>query len=149
MSGYLVLKAVHVASAVLLLGNVTVTGFWALVMYRHWRTTGDSFRPIARAILWADVFFTLVGGTGLTVTGVAMTLKAGVSIMDSPWLVRGIGALAISTLAWLALLLPDQWRLERETDPARLRRIFVRWNLVGWASTAVLFYGLWCMVTKQ
>ena len=149
MNSYLLLKTLHVASAVLMLGNVTVTGFWAAYMFRHWRTTGESFRPIARAILWTDLVFTLGGGTGLTVSGVLMTVKGAVPVMESPWLVRGIAALALSMLAWLVVLLPDQWRLERATDPARIRRIFVRWTVVGWASTALLFYSLWCMVTKQ
>lgn len=149
MNGYLLLKTLHVVSAVLMLGNVTVTGCWALLMYRHWRSTGDSFRPIARAILWTDLFFTLGGGAGLTISGVLMTVKASVPIMETPWLVRGIGALAASGLLWLVVLLPDQWRLERETDPARIRRIFLRWNVVGWVSTSLLFYALWCMVVKQ
>lgn len=148
MTTYLVLKALHVASAVLMLGNVTVTGFWALFLYRNWRSTGESFRPVARAILWTDLVFTLGGGAGLTISGVAMTMNASMPIMETPWLVRGIAALVLSTLTWLVFLLPDQWRLERATDPSEIRRLFRRWSIVGWTSTAVLFYALWCMVIK-
>ena len=42
-------------------------------------------------------------------------------------------------------------RAER-TDPAddtRLRRVFLRWTLLGWTATAILFYGLWTMVTGR
>lgn len=148
MNSYLVLKAVHVASAVLMVGNVTVTGVWALLLYRHWRTTGDSFRPIARAILWTDLFFTLGGGAALTISGVMLSMRASLPMLETPWLTRGIVALALSSLAWLVVLLPDQWRLERATDPAEIRRLFRRWSVVGWAATLLLFYALWCMVTK-
>jgi uncharacterized membrane protein len=148
MVDYFVLKALHVTGAVLLLGNVTVTGIWSLYLYRWWRHGEIPFRPIARAILWTDLVFTLGGGTLLTVTGIVLALRLGLPIRETPWLARGIGALTLSALSWLVILLPDQWRLERSTDPAAIRRLFVRWSVVGWASTALLFYGLWQMVTK-
>ena len=149
MTAYLAFKAIHVASAVLLLGNVTVTGFWAAFMYRHSRAAGEPFRPIAKAILWSDLIFTLGGGAALTLSGIAMIVSGSIPVMQNAWLVRGITALALSTLAWLAFLVPDQYRLERATDPAEVRRLFRRWNVIGWISTALLFYALWCMVTKQ
>lgn len=139
----------HVAGAVLLLGNVTVTGFWAMFMYRQRSLV--PFRPVARAILWTDLAFTAVGGIMLTVSGILLVRIRGYVIGDTPWLVHGIGALASSTVLWLAVLLPDQWRLER-MDPAdgiALRRVFRRWTIVGWTTTAILFYGLWAMVTGR
>lgn len=56
----------------------------------------------------------------------------------------------LSTGLWLGVLLPDQWRLERINpgDDAALRSVFVRWSIVGWTATALLFYGLWAMVSK-
>ena len=149
MVDYLTLKAMHVIGAVLLLGNVTVTGVWSLYLYRHWQETTIPFRPVARAILWTDLIFTLGGGILITVTGVIMGLKSGTPFFQTPWLVKGMGALALSTLSWLAVLLPDQWRLERTEDPATIRRLFLRWSVVGWISTVLLFYGLWAMVTKR
>jgi uncharacterized membrane protein len=149
MVDYLSLKALHVIGAVLLLGNVTVTGVWSLYLYRHWQETTIPFRPVARAILWTDLIFTLGGGILITVTGVIMGLKSGTPFFQTPWLVKGMSALALSTLSWLAILLPDQWRLERTEDPATIRRLFLRWSVVGWISTGLLFYGLWAMVTKR
>lgn len=149
MPDYFTLKAIHVIGAVLLVGNVTVTGVWSLYLYRHWREATIPFRPVARAILWTDLLFTLGGGIVLTVTGILMGLEGNFPFFRTPWLVKGIGALSLSTLSWLAILLPDQYRLERADDPATIRRLFLRWSVVGWASTAVLFYGLWAMVTKR
>ncbi len=50
----------HIAGAVLLIGNVTVTGFWAIFLYRQ--RAAVPFRPVAWAILWTDLAFTLLGG---------------------------------------------------------------------------------------
>jgi len=146
---YHILKTAHVTGAVLLLGNVTVTGFWALVLWRARDTV--PFRPVARAIMRADYVFTLVGGTLLTMSGILMTLKQGLSITGTPWLLKGVVALAVSVVLWAVALLPDQWRMERvaQDDHAGLRRLFLRWSVLGWASTALLFYGLWAMVSKR
>ena len=144
-----ILRALHVAGAVLLLGNVTVTGFWATYLYRA--RGGLPFRPVARAILWSDLLFTLLGGALLTISGILLVMRRGLPVLSTPWLLQGIGALVVSTLLWLAFLLPIQWRLERVApgDDATLRRLFARWSAIGWAATAVLFYGLWCMVSKH
>jgi len=142
------LRALHVTGAVLLLGNVTVTGFWATFLYRARHRV--PFRPAARAILLTDLIFTLGGGALLTITGILLAMRRGYSLAEATWLRQGIGALAIATLLWALVLLPYQFRMERldpSDDPA-LRRVFVRWSIVGWVATLVLFYGLWVMVGR-
>ena len=149
MDDLALLRILHVTGAVLLLGNVTVTGFWAAYLYRARRQV--PFRPVARAILWTDLAFTGLGGVILTVSGILLVMRQGYEVLETPWLLKGIVALALSTLLWLAVLLPDQVRLERVPlgdDPA-LRRVFVRWSVVGWTATLLLFYGLWVMVTRR
>jgi len=149
MDSYQVWRALHVTSAVLLVGNVTVTGFWAYFLYRQRRDVG--FRAIARGIMLSDVIFTLVGGAGLTITGILMVRAKQMSILDTPWLWRGVVLLGVSTFVWLVSLLPDQLRMERldQSDDRGMRRLFTRWSVVGWASTALLFAGLWSMVMKR
>ena len=49
MDSYQLWKALHVTSAVLIVGNVTVTGFWAWFLYRQRQAVG--FRAIARGIM--------------------------------------------------------------------------------------------------
>jgi uncharacterized membrane protein len=144
-----VLRVLHVAGAVLLLGNVTVTGVWAAYLYRA--RDRISFRLVARAILWTDLIFTVGGGTLLTVSGILLVLRRGYDVAGSPWLVKGIGALVVATLLWLGVLLPDQLRMERAAggDDETLRRVFRRWSVVGWSATAVLYYGLWAMAGRS
>ena len=149
MAEHGMLRVVHVAGAVLLLGNVTVTGFWAAYLYRV--RARVPFKPVARAILWADLGFTVVGATMLVVSGILLMRARGYSLAETPWLQHGIGALAVTTALWLVFLLPDQRRLVR-VDPGNddaLRRIFTRWSIVGWTATVVLFYGLWAMVARS
>jgi uncharacterized membrane protein len=141
-------RAFHVLGAVLLVGNVIVTGFWAAFLYAQ--RSGVPFRPVARAILWTDLLFTVGGASLLTFTGIQLVLVRGYSFWSTPWLVKGVGSLALATLLWLAVLIPDQFRLERLApgDSVGLRRVFLRWSLVGWVSTALLLNGLWAMVRK-
>jgi uncharacterized membrane protein len=147
-STYLVLKSLHIAAAVLMVGNVTVTGVWATFYFR-WRKDAD-FRLAARAILWTDLVFTFLGGAALTITGILMARQAGMPILETPWIRRSALLLAVSTLLWLTILLPDQWRMER-LDPSRdefLKVVFTRWSVVGWGSTVLLFVAMWSMVLK-
>ncbi|MCU0620199.1 MAG: DUF2269 domain-containing protein [Gemmatimonadales bacterium] len=153
MADYLALKALHVVGAVLMVGNVTVTGVWAAFLYRrrHDREFRVTFRPVARAINLCDLLFTLVGGAMLTISGILMAREAGLPLLETPWIRRGIVYLGASTLLWLLVLVPDQLRMERVEphDDARLRTLFLRWSVVGWTATALLFVGLWGMVTKR
>lgn len=148
MDDHTLLRMLHVTGAVLLIGNVTVTGFWATCMYRAFPPV--PFRPVARAILWADLVFTLAGGALLTVSGILLTTRLGLPVLETPWLLKGIVVLGLATLVWLAVLLPFQLRLERTPpeDGPGLRRLFLRWSVVGWADTLLLFYGLWVMVGR-
>lgn len=148
MADYGVLKTLHVIGAVLLVGNVTVTGVWALLMYRA--RAEVPFRPVARAILWTDLL-TLSGGAMLTITGILMIRQARLSWLEMPWLLRGIGALVASTLVWLVMLLPDQVRMARlqSGDSERVQVVFRRWSLVGWSATLLLYVAIWYMVTKS
>lgn len=148
MSEFFPLKVLHVLGAVLLIGNVLVTGLWAALLW-HERNTMPYAR-VARVILWADLMFTVIGGTVLTITGILLALRGGYDWRTTPWLRHGVVALGVGTLIWLVLLLPDQVRLARwnEGDP-RYRPVYRRWTVVGWATTLVLLYGLWAMVSKS
>lgn len=145
---YLRWKALHVLGAVLMLGNVIVTGAWTVLLWRH--RADDTSRQIARGILWADLLFTLGGGALMTIAGIQMVRVAQLPWRDLPWLMRGIELLAASTALWLLVLLPDQFRMERcaPGDTVRFKALLRRWSVVGWFATALLVAALWIMVTK-
>jgi len=143
------LRIIHVTSAVLMVGNVTVTGLWAGYLFR--RHSLVPIRIVAGAIMWADLWFTLLGGTGLLVSGILLTSAHGYHAMELPWLMRGIVILAVTLLLWLFWLLPAQRRMQRAImgDESQLRRLFLRWSVVSWISTAALFWALWGMVARR
>ena len=111
------LRMLHVTGAVLLLGNVTVTGFWATYLYR--RDPAPDFRPVARGIMWADAIFTLGGGTLLTISGILLAGRLQLPVLDTPWLLKGVVALGTATLVWLAVLLPLQPALGEVPEPVQ------------------------------
>lgn len=136
--------------AVLMVGNVTVTGVWTILL---WRDRAERTpRHIARGILWTDLLFTFLGGALMTIAGIMMVRQAYPTgaWRQVPWLVQGIEMLGISTAIWLALLIPDQVRMERCPDDElpRFRKLYLRWSLIGWVATAFLFRGIWVMTTK-
>jgi len=142
------LKTLHVIAAVLFVGNVVVTGIWTAILFRA-RATHD-FRLAARAIVITDWIFTLGGGAVLVVSGVLLAMGRGFPIWGTAWIRQALIALAISTVTWLAVLVPAQ-RVMLHVDPghdAALTRAYHRWNITGWVATVPLVYAIWCMVAK-
>ncbi len=146
--GYLVWKLLHVVGAILMLGNVVVTGAWAALLWRH--RDRDTPRRIARGILWTDLLFTLGGGAMLTVAGIELIRLGQLPWRELSWLRHGIELLALSTLVWLVVLLPDQLRMEEcaDREPERFARLFRRWTVVGWLDTLLLAAALALMVLR-
>jgi uncharacterized membrane protein len=105
---------------------------------------------VARVILWADLAFTVLGGTLLTMTGIMLVIVGGHDWRATPWILHGILALGVGTAIWLVVLVPDQFRMARwdEGDP-RYAAAFRRWTIVGWGTTLILLAGLWAMVSKS
>lgn len=148
MSEIPLLRTLHVLGAVLLLGNVIVTGLWAALLWRE--RAGFSYRRVARVILWADLAFTVLGGTLLTMTGIMLVIGGGYDWRTTPWILHGILALGAGTLIWLVVLVPDQFRMARwQDDDPRYVGAFRRWTIVGWGTTLLLLFGLWAMVSKS
>jgi len=142
------IKVAHVFAAILFAGNVIVTGVWAALLFRE-RSRLD-FRHAARAIVFTDWIFTLGGAMVLVLTGVALALGRGFPMWETRWIREAILGLAISTVLWLAVLVPAQRRMLRlaPDDAAALRRVYHRWNATGWIAVVPLLWSLWCMVYK-
>lgn len=144
-----VLRLLHTAATILLLGHVTVTGFWGLYLFQVRDTV--PFRQFARGMLWADFIFGLGGGMLLIVTGILLAQAEGIPFPETRWLVRAAAALGLALLLWGAMMVPDQARLVRipADDRRGLRRVFRRWIVVRCLVAGVLFYGLITMVTRS
>jgi uncharacterized membrane protein len=148
------LKTLHLLGAVLILGNVIVTGFWNLKAVR----TRDP-RVIAfaqREVMAADVGLTFGGGALLSITGFLLAHAYGLDPWRTPWIAGGFGLLGLSTLLWLVVLLPCQLQMIRLSQdvaddaplPPAFYRAFWWWNVVGWFATLLLVAALAVMVLK-
>lgn len=133
--------------AVLLMGNVIVSGVWATLAMRP--STEVSPRLVARFVIVTDWCFTVPGGALLLGSGLAMVHRAGWPLWGTPFVRHGLLALVASMLLWLVVLVPLQARWVRAVTPEQARRLFRWWSLVGWTATAPLLFGLWVMATHR
>ncbi len=142
------LKWLHVLAAILFVGNVIVTGVWSAVMFRQ--RVGSDFRAAARAIVLTDWIFTLGGAALLVASGVMLAAGRGYPLWDTRWIRDAMIGLGLSTALWLLVLVPAQRRMLQlgPHSDLELRRVYGRWNVVGWLATVPLLWSLWSMVNK-
>ncbi len=143
------LKTLHVACAVLWLGNFVVTGVWSA---RAWTADRHRLFPFAaREILFTDVVFTLVFGAGVTMSGFALASREGVAPLAVFWIRTALVILAASAFLWLAVLLPLEVRMQRLARGGSMRSLatsFAWWNVAGWGITVALFFIIYLMIAK-
>ncbi len=141
------LKTVHVIAAILFVGNVIVTGVWAQMSYNARRST--DFLLAARAIVVTDWWFSVGAGSVLVQSGIWLSVRRGLPILDTGWIRHAVVALGLSTLLWLLVVVPAQRTMKRVSgDEVALSAAFRRWGIAGWTATVPLLYAVWCMVAK-
>jgi uncharacterized membrane protein len=144
------LKLIHLACAGLFLGNVIVSGVWALLAERTRNHAIIQFSN--RMVLITDGLFTLLGSVGLVWTGYAMAENFGGG-EGHAWIQWSYALLSFSGLIWLCILVPIQFKqraLLQNTDTVceaywRLSRI---WQIAGAVATLIPLPIVYFMVTK-
>jgi uncharacterized membrane protein len=144
---YQVLRTAHVLGAVLLLGNVIVSGVWAALGMRP--AAGVPHRVVARAVILTDWCFTVPGGALLVASGASMAYLSGWPLLGTPFIRTGLVALALSTALWLGVLVPLQVRWVRAEQRADAVALYRWWSAVGWTATVPLVVGLWAMASRR
>lgn len=146
---YSTLKTLHIACAVLFLGNVVVSGIWAALAER----TRDH-RIIAfsnRLVLITDLLFTLPGSVGVYLTGHYMAQHF--SGPSPHWLTWSYVLFALSGLIWALVLMPIQLKqraiLRRDQAiTAEYLRLSRLWQISGLVCTALPLPIVYLMVAK-
>lgn len=144
------LKLIHLICACLFLGNVIVSGIWALLAERTRSHAIIQFSN--RMVLITDVLFTLLGSLGVVWTGHGLAENYG-GVEGHPWIQWSYVLLSISGLIWLFVLVPIQLKqraLLQNTDTVcaaywRLSRI---WQIAGAIATLLPLPIVYFMVTK-
>ena len=142
------LKTLHVAAAVIWLGNFVVTGVWSA---RAFATRRDELRAFAvREIIFTDIVFTLVFGSAVVVTGIVLASNEQIALWATLWTRVALITVVASGVVWMAVLLPLELKMSRDLrrDPRGSGRAFVVWNVAGWTVTLALFAVIFLMFQK-
>lgn len=93
---YLLLKWLHVLSAIAVVGAHATYGFWVVRGSSH----PEALPFILRNIKWIDERIAIPGFAGLLLTGLGMGFMAR-SLMAAPWFLSGLVLLVLLLLAHL------------------------------------------------
>lgn len=141
------LQALHVAAAVLWLGNFVVTGVWSARAVAAHRVELEAFA--AREILFTDALFTLLLGAAVTVSGIALARSEGTGVWQTAWTRGALEIVLGAGFVWIAALLPLEVAMYRRTSRGiAMGGLFRAWSILGWAVTACLFSIIYLMFAK-
>jgi uncharacterized membrane protein len=151
---YLALKALHILSVVLFLGNVITGVFWKV----HADQTSD-LRARAQAldgIIKADRWFTVPGVLLIVATGVTMALLAHLPMLRTFWIAASLALFGVSGLAFGIAVGPLQKKLLANVraglagrwDETQYQLLSRSWGLWGVVATAAPLVALFLMVMK-
>jgi uncharacterized membrane protein len=145
-------KLLHILGAILLVGNIVITGVW---MFMAERTNNpDVMRFAARMVNWADVFFTVPGIFLLITNGDILSEQWG-GVFHVSWIVVSLVLFAISGIVWIGLLLRYQNRLitllgpmQGEKGTPELFKVLHKWYFWGSIATVLPLISLVLMFLK-
>ena len=150
---YLLLKALHVVSVVLFLGNIITGVFWKA----HADRTGD-LRARAQAldgIIKSDRIFTTPNVFIIIATGVATAYSAGIPILSTPWILWSIilfgisgGAFAFVAPLQKKMLANVQAGIAGQWDQAGYEKLSRRWTVWGTVAAGAPLVAVFLMVIK-
>jgi uncharacterized membrane protein len=150
---YLLLKAVHILSVVLFVGNIITGVFWKL----HGDASDLRAKEQAlRGIIAADRWFTVPGVLLIVATGVTMAQLAHIPILGTRWIVWSLILFGISGVAFAIFVGPLQKKLLANVragqagtwDEAVYINLSSQWTLWGSIATLAPVAALFLMVLK-
>jgi uncharacterized membrane protein len=151
---YSILKALHIVSVVLFLGNIITGVFWKI----HADRTGE-LRARAQAldgIIQSDRVFTVPGVLLIIVTGVLLALTMHLPILGTKWILWALILFGISGAAFSIFVGPLQKKLLKNVqgglagawNETEYHALSKAWGLWGTVATAAPLVALFLMVLK-
>ena len=147
-------KLLHIVGAIIFLGNIIVTAVW-LVLAEQTKNAA-TLHFAAKAVNWADVFFTAPGVLLILANGQILA-NAGWDGLSSSWVVVALGLFILSGIVWLGFLVRWQHRLIQlsvqpaladKPLPAAFFRVLHAWYIAGMVATISPLISLILMVVK-
>ena len=153
MTGYFILKFLHVIGATVLLGTGAGIAFFMLLAHR----TGDTkvIAGVAQIVVIADYIFTASAVILQPITGVLLALSVGYDLMEG-WILASIGLYIFTGMFWLPVVwMQSRMRnLAREAVsngaalPAEYHRLFRLWFAFGFPAFAAVLLIFWLMIAR-
>jgi uncharacterized membrane protein len=151
---YLFLKALHILSVVLFLGNIITGVFWKV----HADLAGD-LRSRAQAldgIIRSDRWFTVPGVMLIIVTGVLLAYLGDLPLLRTFWIGWSLVLFGVSGAVFMALVAPLQKKmlanvragLDGGWDRPAYDRLSRSWAIWGGVATMTPVIALFLMVLK-
>lgn len=145
-------KLLHILGAILLVGNIIITGVWMLMAERT--NNADVMRFASRMVNWADVFFT-VPGIFLVITNGDILSEQWGGVFRVSWVVASLVLFAFSGIVWIGLLLRYQNSLIKlsesmrdEKDSPEFFNFLHKWYFWGAIATVLPLISLVLMFLK-
>ena len=147
----------HIAGAVVFLGNIIVTGVWMLLAERTRSIPVIHFS--AKAVIRADFLFTLPGVLLLVMNGLVMVVArwgGWDAFHQVSWITIALALFIASGVIWLGILIPVQHRMAVFSDPldypdappSQFFSAIHRWYFWGGLAIALPLCSLYLMVHK-
>ena len=147
----------HIGGAVVFLGNIIVTGGWMLMAERTRNVHVIHFS--AKAVIRADLLFTLPGVLLVLMNGLAMVFDRWGGrdvIYQLSWISAALWLFTASGIIWVGILIPAQHRMVVFSDPlahpdslpSQFSSALRRWYFWGALAIALPICSLYLMVTK-
>ncbi len=147
----------HIAGAVIFLGNIIVTAAWMIMAERTRSVQVIHFS--AKAVLRADLLFTLPGVLLILINGFVMvfTRWGGRAVLyDLSWVSVALALFTASGIIWVGVLIPAQHRMAVFSDPSEYPdsppseffSALRQWYFWGALAIALPLCSLYLMVNK-
>lgn len=152
MDSYLLLKFIHILSAVVVAGTGTGIAFFMLMASRS--NNPEAIKVTAKNVILADWLFTLPSVLILLITGPLLMAKLGYSF-SSPWFLWVLGLFLFVGSCWIPVL-RIQYKLYRASNNMtpesgvtrefkQLMRLWVALGILAFSAILVIF---WLMIFK-
>jgi uncharacterized membrane protein len=153
MTGYFLLKFLHIVGAAVLLGTGAGIAFFMLLAHR----TGDTavVAGVARIVVVADCVFTATAVVAQPVTGVLLARTVGYSLGEG-WIVASIGLYVFTGLFWLPVIwmqarmrnLALTARSSGQALPPEYHKLFRLWFAFGFPAFTAVLVIFWLMIAR-
>lgn len=153
MTGYLVLKYVHVIGAVVLLGTGAGIAFFMLAAHRT--SNVAIIAGVARIVVTADFLFTATAVVLQPISGVLLAWVAGHSLWEG-WIVLSTLLYLVTGAFWLPVVsmqirmrdLANQAVRDAQPLPSAYHRLFRLWFAFGFPAFAAVLAIFWLMIAR-